>query len=162
MRIEHPSILANSEEQLDVRTQPNNYGSRSFTDDDGPPRRTVPDQPLCANPAAQSAQRSRDSGGALKLQILRSCQAAGVGLLALFAVTGVASAATIVFSDGTFAPGNYSTAFTYLQNPGSDSATWSQCASCGNPNQALQLVINESTGGGTFNSTEALTGILKT
>jgi hypothetical protein len=85
-----------------------------------------------------------------------------VGLVALCAMTGSASASTIVFSDGTFAPANYSTAFTYLQNPGSDSAVWSQCASCGNPNQALQLIINETTGGGTFNSTEVLTGILNT
>jgi hypothetical protein len=67
-----------------------------------------------------------------------------------------------VFSDGTFTPANYGTAFTYLQNPGTDTAVWSQCASCGNPNQALQLLINETTGGGTYNTTEVLTGILNT
>lgn len=100
--------------------------------------------------------------GAMKSQTLRSHMTAWIALLGLFAVSGGASASTIVFSDGTFAPGNYSTAFTYLQNPGSDSATWSQCASCGNPNQALQLIIDEPTGGGAFNSTEVLTGILNT
>jgi hypothetical protein len=82
--------------------------------------------------------------------------------LTFFAISGTAFANTIVFSDSTFTPANYSTAFKYLQDPVNDSATYVQCTSCGNPGQALALTINEPNGGGTFNSTEVLIGILNT
>jgi hypothetical protein len=75
---------------------------------------------------------------------MRSYSAA-IGILA--ALAGHLTAGTITFSDGTFPPANYSTAFTYIQTAGS-TIGWAQCASCGNPGSALQFSITEPTGGG--------------
>lgn len=63
-------------------------------------------------------------------------------LLAL-AVATPASAATI-FTDGTFNLGNYQTSAQFLTGAGT-SLVPSQCASCGNPGSALQLIATFQT-----------------
>jgi hypothetical protein len=82
------------------------------------------------------------------------------GILALCAGTGAASA-DVVFTDSTFNPANYGPAFTtYLADP-ANTATFAQCASCGNPGQALQLTLTEPNGGGTGPAGNSiLTGIV--
>jgi hypothetical protein len=76
---------------------------------------------------------------------------------AFFAASSIAAAGTITFSDGTFNLANYSTAFSYIGTAGT-TATYTQCASCGNPGQALALTITEPTGG-TSGVTDVLIGI---
>jgi hypothetical protein len=73
--------------------------------------------------------------------------AAGATLL----LSGGARAGTTVFTDGAFSPAGYTNAFTILSDP-SNSVVISQCASCGDPGQALEIVIGLPTGGGTFNT----------
>jgi hypothetical protein len=80
--------------------------------------------------------------------------------LAIVAVlAGHLTAGTITFSDGTFPPANYSTAFTYIQTAGS-TISWAQCASCGNPGSALQFSITQPTGGGSPGTIEVEEGVI--
>ena len=51
--------------------------------------------------------------------------------IAFCATTGVLTASTVTFSDGTFNPANYTTGFLFIGTPGT-TATYAQCASCGN------------------------------
>jgi hypothetical protein len=78
-------------------------------------------------------------------------------MLGFCASTAVATAGT-VFSDNTFNVANYSTGFLYVQD-GSATATYTQCASCGNPGQALEITFNEPTGG-TSGITDLFIGII--
>lgn len=50
-----------------------------------------------------------------------------------------ARAGTVVFTDNTFNLGNYSE--TVFKSSGSDTVSWAQCPTCGNPAQALQIQI---------------------
>ncbi|MBW4092015.1 MAG: VPLPA-CTERM sorting domain-containing protein [Proteobacteria bacterium] len=88
----------------------------------------------------------------------RSLRISAFGFLALCAGTGLASAST-VFTDGTFPAANYSQAFLYNQEPGVNTATFGQCATCGDPGQALQITFSEPTDGGTSGTTALFLGI---
>ena len=66
-------------------------------------------------------------------------------LLALGLAAGPAAAGTVVFTDGTFAPADYETAFVF-SGDGLSTASFAQCASCGNPGTAMQLTFNEPSG----------------
>jgi hypothetical protein len=60
-------------------------------------------------------------------------------LMAL-AMTAVPILADVVFSDTTFSNGTY-TGTTYQSDPTS-TVSFGQCATCGNPGQAMQILIN--------------------
>jgi hypothetical protein len=62
-----------------------------------------------------------------------------------------AMAATVTFTDSVFNSADYSTAFEVLSDP-SNTFSVSQCASCGDPGQALELSIGFPTGGGVVNT----------
>lgn len=55
-----------------------------------------------------------------------------------FALT--ARANTIAFTDNTFDLGNYSETAVFTTS-GSDTVSWTQCPTCGNPGQALQILM---------------------
>jgi len=61
-------------------------------------------------------------------------------LMAL-AMIAVPILADVVFSDTTFSNGTY-TGTTYSSDPAA-TVSFGQCASCGNPGQAMQILINE-------------------
>jgi PEP-CTERM motif len=62
--------------------------------------------------------------------------------------TASSSAGTVNFSDGTFSPADYDTAFVYQGDP-ANTATFSQCANCGDPSgTAMQLSLTEPNGAG--------------
>jgi hypothetical protein len=55
------------------------------------------------------------------------------------------ASADVVFSDSTFNLANYTNPFTYSDGP--ISGVYSQCASCGNPGQALSTTVTLTTSG---------------
>jgi hypothetical protein len=80
--------------------------------------------------------------------------------IAFCATTGVLTASTVTFSDGTFNPANYTTGFLFIGTPGT-TATYAQCASCGNTGQALAITITEPSGG-TAAAADVALGIINT
>jgi len=66
-------------------------------------------------------------------------------LFLLFAVLA-ARAGTITLTDQTFDLANYSTTPVFKSAP-SDSVSWAQCSTCGNPGSALQVQLQSPTGG---------------
>ena len=80
--------------------------------------------------------------------------AAGFAAISLALATH-ASAASTTFTDDVFAPADYSTVFTVLSDP-SNTNLASQCAACGAPGSALEIIIDMPTGGGVFNTTNAI------
>jgi hypothetical protein len=80
------------------------------------------------------------------------------GAVLLFAT---ASKADVSFTDGTFAPANYSQGFVYSAGLG-NTATFGQCASCGNPGSGLQSVFVTSVDGGTSGTAADFIGIMNT
>jgi hypothetical protein len=54
-------------------------------------------------------------------------------------LASTAPASTIVFTDNTFDLGNYSE--TVFKSSGSDTVSWTQCPTCGNPGQALRIQV---------------------
>jgi hypothetical protein len=72
-----------------------------------------------------------------------------------------AAQADVVFTDSTFPSANYSQGFVYSAGAG-NTATFSQCASCGNPGSGLQSVFTTSPDGGTFNTPADFIGIMNT
>jgi len=72
-----------------------------------------------------------------------------------------ASRADAVFTDGTFASANYSQGFVYSAGTG-NTATFGQCASCGNPGLGLQSVFMTSADGGTAGTAADFIGIMNT
>lgn len=84
------------------------------------------------------------------------------GLLAAAALcAGTASAsAGALFTDGTFAPASYSTGFLFDAG-GVNTITYAQCASCGDPGQALAFTIAQPTGGGAaFGASSVAIGVV--
>jgi hypothetical protein len=80
------------------------------------------------------------------------------GAVFLFAT---ASQADVVFTDGTFASADYSEGFVYSAGAG-NTATFGQCASCGNPGLGLQSVFMTSADGGTAGTAADFIGIMNT
>jgi hypothetical protein len=71
-------------------------------------------------------------------------------LLVLLLVTSVPAPADILFTDNTFIPATYN---YFSASPNLDSgvtATYGQCISCGNPEQALEAIVSIPTPGGAF------------
>lgn len=68
--------------------------------------------------------------------------------------------ANAIFTDATFAPADYSTVLAF-SNDVNNSYSVAQCPSCGNPGQALELIINEADGGGTSSPSEYI-GVINT
>jgi len=66
-------------------------------------------------------------------------------LFLLFAVLA-ARAGTLTLTDQTFDLANYSTTPVFKSAP-SDSVSWAQCSTCGNPGSALQVQLQSPTGG---------------
>jgi hypothetical protein len=62
-----------------------------------------------------------------------------ITMCAVFCVHGD----TVTFSDGAFNLGNYSDVATFKTNP-ADTVSFNQCPSCGNPGQALQVIVTLS------------------
>jgi len=77
--------------------------------------------------------------------MFRSLRLGALGILALCAESSVASAA-VIFSDGTFS--DFTSSILYNPPANGYTATAVQCSSCGDPNQALDITINEPTGAG--------------
>ena len=73
-----------------------------------------------------------------------SLRLGALGIVALCAAASVASA-DVVFTDGTFNSANYTANTPFESNI---SVTSSQCSSCGNPSQALQIIANTSNNNG--------------
>jgi hypothetical protein len=75
-------------------------------------------------------------------------------------VSAPAFAGTVDFSDGTFNLGNYSASPAYSADP-SASIAYSQCATCGDPDQALQFIATfTSAAVGTPETSQGLVNIL--
>jgi hypothetical protein len=72
-----------------------------------------------------------------------------------------AAEADVAFSDGTFAPGDYSQGFVFSAGAG-NTATFGQCASCGIPGFGLTSTFTTSADGGTFNTPADFIGIMNT
>lgn len=83
----------------------------------------------------------------------RLCVVAGV--FAAGIALASAAEASVTFSDGTFPSANYAVAFE-ISSDASNVIGVSQCASCGNPGTALQILFSFPTGGGAFNSVNAI------
>jgi hypothetical protein len=79
---------------------------------------------------------------------------------AAFAAMGLtlatnATAGSTIFTDSVFTPADYSTVFTVLSDP-SNTIDVSQCAACGDPGDALHIIVAMPTGGGVFNAVNAV------
>src|SRR5580700_8349723 len=70
-------------------------------------------------------------------------------LVLCFAARPVLADGTTTFFDGTFNPADYTTTPVFLSGVGV-TFTSGQCASCGNPGNGLQFIVNLPTGPGEF------------
>jgi len=64
-----------------------------------------------------------------------------IAAAALLALPGFALAGVVVFDDGTFDPANYSDTTVFTSGVGT-TINADQCAACGDPGQALQILIS--------------------
>jgi hypothetical protein len=86
--------------------------------------------------------------GCARSHMFRSLWLGALGVVAICAGTGGASA-DVVFTDGTF---NLLSNYAVTEfNSGFTSVTDAQCATCGNPGQALQIISNVAPPGTTAN-----------